>query len=504
MKIFDKTYRLFKKETKKFKFIKKLLRLYPKAEIYLVGGVVRDLLLARESKDYDFIVAKVKIEELKIALEKMGRVDLVGKTFGVFKFTPKKGEIKNIDIALPRTEHGLGTGGYRDFEVQADPNLPIEKDLARRDFTINAMAWDIKNGKLIDLYSSQDDLNKKIIKTVGKSENRFSEDYSRMLRGIRFACQLNFKIEEKTWQAIKKLISKINQEKTDEKGEKERVVPYEVIAKEILKALTANPAKALELLDQSKILKELMPELLKMKSCPQPENWHSEGDVWQHTLLSLEKLHSEKFKKQFSENPEVNSELILATIFHDAGKPYTIETPEEHGTERIQFYEHDRVGAELAEKICRRLKFSSFDEAQIDPEKISWLVKKHLLTVHGKVLEMKNKTIEKYFFNPNYPGLNLLKLIFADSLATVPPSGQPDLTTFHQLFNRIQELKELGKEKKELPKPLLNGNEIIKEFNLKPGPQVGQLLDLLREEQLSQKIKTKKQALEFLKKNKKG
>ncbi|MDD5222248.1 MAG: hypothetical protein PHY10_03690, partial [Patescibacteria group bacterium] len=308
--------RLILKDLKQrsFKFISKLHQEFPVAEIYLVGGAVRDLLLGRLSKDIDFVVRGVSAQKLEIFLAKYGSVNLVGKNFGVFKFVPEGGDAHNpIDIALPRTEHSFGTGGYRDFDVQSDEKLSIEEDLSRRDFTINAMALDIttpKKMKIIDPFFGLKDLKKKIIRAVGNPLDRFQEDYSRMLRAIRFSCQTGFSIEKSTKQAIKESVARLNDfnrevtlvndgERVESEVYETRIMPYEVIAKEFLKAFVSNPAKAFDLFDELGVFKELIPEMLAMKGCPQEPRFHSEGDVWQHTRLTLEKLASKKFKTKF-------------------------------------------------------------------------------------------------------------------------------------------------------------------------------------------------------------
>lgn len=496
-------------------FAKKLNKKFPQSEVYLVGGAVRDALLnLPDEKDYDFVVRKVSIKELERFLAKEGKIFLVGKRFGVFKFFPKKNKSNiPLDIAIPRQEYALGTGGYRDFKVQSNPNLAIIDDLSRRDFTINAMAiaiaqnqkLNIKNQKyeskikdnvLVDAFNGLDDLQNKIIRTVGNPEDRFKEDYSRMLRALRFSCQLNFQIEEKTWQAIRNLSLHLN-----DLHNKERVAPYEVIAKEFLKSFYCDPLKALDIYDESGVLKFLIPELLMMKGCSQPENYHSEGDVWTHTKLALKNLNSARFKKQFisqgKEKPKL--ELILAIIFHDIAKPLTIKTPEKDGTDRIRFNEHDFLGAELTRKIFERLKISSCAEFPVNPEKVSWMIKHHLLLLQGGIEEMKNNTIEKYFFNSKFNGQDLLKLFVADALASIPKKGRPNLINFRKMLKRIEDLKKLSKEKTRLPKSILDGHEIMKNFNLAPGKQIGELLNILREEQLAQRVKNKKEALDFLK-----
>lgn len=476
-------------------FAQKLVKKFPKAEVYLAGGAVRDALIGLpDEQDYDFVVRGVPAKDLEKFLSSFGKVFLVGKRFGVFKFLPKNTKLEiPLDIALPRKEHALGTGGYRDFKVQSDPNLIINEDLSRRDFTINALALRISDGKLIDEFNGLSDLKNKIIKAVGNPEERFKEDYSRMLRALRFSCQLNFEIEEKTWQAIKKLISRLNDFHNEE-----RIISYEVIAKEFLKSFYFNPVKALDLYDKSGAFKVLMPEILKMKGCPQPGNFHSEGDVWIHTKMALEVSNSKEFKKQFGkEKPSIES--IIGILFHDIGKPYTIKTPEKDGTDRIRFNEHDDVGAKLTLKICERLKLSSAADFKFDPERAAWLVKSHLLFLHNEIDEMKNSTIERYFFNPKFNGQDLLKIAFCDGMASIPQKGKPDLTTFYQMIKRIKVLEKLGKEKSKLPKSILDGHEIMKKFSLKPGQQIGELLKVLREEQLAKRVKNKKEGFEFLK-----
>jgi poly(A) polymerase len=476
-------------------FIELLYKEFPQAEVYLVGGSVRDVALGRpDSKDYDLIVRRVKAKDLEKFLAKRGKVNLVGKSFGVFKFIPQGLKLKHaIDIALPRTEHAWGTGGFRDVDTQSSPELPVKEDLARRDFTINAIAWDFHQKTFVDTFDGVEDLEKKEIKAVRSPQERFKEDYSRMLRALRFACQLNFSIEKNTWRALQEKIPHIN----DKTPERERIIPYEVIGREFLKAFKNDPVKALDLYDQSGALKELVPELLKMKGCPQPPNWHSEGDVWVHTHLALEKLSSPEFKKEFLDiKPSI--ELILAVLLHDIAKPLTIRTPEKDGTERIRFDEHTNIGAGLAKKICKRLRFSAAEDFKVDPERVEWLVKNHLLLLQGEVNQMRPSTIEKYFFNDKYSGQDLMMLSFVDALATIPESGAPDITNFYQAKTRIAELEKLVKEKRKLPKPILNGKEIMKKFKLPEGRQIGQLKEALREEQLSERIKDKKAAYKFL------
>lgn len=499
----------------RFPFLVKISEQFPRAQIYVVGGAVRDFLLGRSSKDLDFVVRGVPAEELEKFLETLGKINLVGRNFGVFKFVPAGGDERSpIDIALPRTEHAFGTGGYHDFDVQSDPRLAIEDDLSRRDFTVNAIALDISRVgqlKIVDPFDGVKDLEAGLLRAVGKPDDRFKEDYSRMLRAIRFACQLGFQIEEKTWQAIVKNLPHLNdihssvelvagQASAENEVKEERVVPYEVAAKEFLKSFLSDPVRAMDLYDGSGAFCELIPELLTMKNCPQPANFHSEGDVWIHTRLALAKLASPEFARQFPDR-QISIGLILAVLFHDIGKPLTLTTPEQHGADRIRFNEHDVTGAKMATSIFNRLRLSSPEGLGVDVDKVTWLIGHHMILVHGDIDKMRESTIEKYFFNPDYPSDDLLKLSWLDIATTVPPDGHPDFAQFQQMLARIERLKSLSSTKKNLPPALLDGREIMELFGLKPSPRIGELKEALREEQLSGRVATREAAVDFLRRS---
>ncbi|MFH1900150.1 MAG: HD domain-containing protein [Patescibacteria group bacterium] len=534
----------------------KLRGINKQVEIYLVGGAVRDALLGiKDIKDYDFVILGIGLERLGKELEKLGRVNLVGKHFGVYKFIPKNKKLEAAyDIALPRTEISKAIGGYRDFDVKYDENLDIREDLGRRDFTVNAMAYDIFNKKLVDEFGGVKDLEDKIIRTVGNGYERFEEDYSRMLRAIRFACQLDFKIEEITWKAIKKLMAHINDTRGNKihtnkiqnprpptrppasslagevgrvgwslkatggqaKSKIERIVPYESIASELLKAFVLNPLHAFDLYDKSGAFEHLTPEILKMKECPQPDNWHSEGDVWEHTRLCLKNLGSKTFagrfdepliflpKKQAAVNREqgfyYSAELVMALLWHDTGKPYTITTPEKDGTDRLRFNNHDVASAKIAKENFEKLKLSAAPEFDFDIEKAVWLISKHHLFDTKTINEMKNSTVEKYFFGERFSGENLLKMGFVDMSSSIrQDTGEGDVENFDMMLKRINELKKLGKDRK-LPKALINGNGVMRILGIKPSKKVGKILGDLREKQLAGEIKTKQEAKQEIKK----
>ncbi len=476
---------------------KSLKQQYPRIKIYLVGGAVRDLLLKRPTKDYDLVVSGLGHQLLEKSLKKLGKVALVGKKFGVYKLMPANWSGEALDITLPRLDHALGTGRYRDFAIKTSTQLSIKEDLTRRDFTINALAWDLLSGEIIDLVGGLNDLNKKIIRTVGQPHLRFTEDFSRLLRALRFSLQLGFTIEKQTWHVLQKMcsVSLLAKDKTG------FILPRELIAREFVKSLKTDAKKALILWDKAGAIKVLLPEVYILHKTPQAKKFHSEGNVFKHTVLALTSWESKLWKKLFIQTkPSIS--VILAIILHDIGKPLTLQTPLSHGVRIIRTPEHDIRGALLVPKIIEQLKLTSFvDESgdKVDSELVKWLVAKHMLLVHGKVAEFRPGTLYRYFFAKLSWGQALQQIIFADSFATKPADGRILMDRLLALRKRLKQLARLLTNRGKL-KLLLDGNQIMKLLNLKSGPQIGWLLKQLTEAQLAKKITTKKQALTFLKK----
>ncbi len=510
-----------------FLFLSALEGAFPACEIYLVGGAVRDFLLCRDTKDYDFLVRNVSADALGDFLGRCGTVNWVGKTFGVYKFMPAGSVLEEtIDISLPRTEKSFSqrgpapargaaparsatstrsstparsaapaSGGYRDFEITSDPQLPVEVDLLRRDFTINALAVDIRKLGLIDPFGGLSDLVAGILRAVGEPRQRFLEDTSRLLRGLRLACQLGFQFDPSTWSTLQALMETVEAKREDGNF----VVPRETIAKEFIRSLVADPVRTFDLWDESGAFSALIPELLVMKGCPQPVAYHTEGDVWRHTRLALSQLTSPEFKSEFG---DYDAETALSVLFHDVGKPPTLKTPERDGVDRIRFNGHDRVGAEMTQRIASRLKLSALPKESryaVDEEALTWLVEKHLVLVQGTVDEMRASTLEKYFLNPGRPGHKLMQLIFCDGKGTIPPQGVPQLQAYYRLKERLLAIRQLGRTQMDVPPPLLSGREVMAALQIPPGPAVGTALALIREEQLCGRLSNRDDVLAFLK-----
>jgi poly(A) polymerase len=476
-----------------FAFTKGLVERFPQAGLYVVGGAVRDTILGRTPKDYDFIVTKVAPSSLEEFLASQGRVDLTGRNFGVFKFRPRGIELaEDFDLALPRRDFAAGTGGYRDVETQSDPNLPVEADLARRDFTVNAMAWDVRQNILLDPYGGQADLESRIIRAVGEPKERFNEDYSRMLRGLRQATQFGFDFDPDTWTAIQSEIAHLN----DATPKGEYMVPREVIAKELLKSLDQNPVRTMDLWDESGAFTTLMPDLLKLKGCEQSPDYHSEGDAWQHTRLLLEKLGSEEFRRVFGVE-KVPVEVVLAGMFHDIGKPKTRKVSTD-GAGHISFNGHDEVGSHLAGRLSRRLKIHAVPGLGVPTENIAWLVGNHMFTHTSEAQNVRPSTIAKRFLDPNRPGRELLMLSWADSAASLRPDGQSDTTHEDEYLRVVEKLRQTFTQGEIRPKALIDGAQVMQILQIKSGTQVGEMLDRLLDAQAQGLIHDAAEAEEYV------
>lgn len=431
--------RAFESE-KNISFISDFVHDFPDAELFLVGGAVRDAMIGRANKDFDFVIRNVPPEDLVAWFSERGKVDLVGRNFGVFKFQPKgfpSPEFEALDLALPRTEHSTedSLGGARDFETQSDSNMSIETDLSRRDFTINAVAFDVRESKLIDYFGGNDDRENKIIKAVGDPKQRFTEDMSRMLRAIRFASQLGFSIEDNTWIALQEKMPDINTERLNDKGKMEYVVPRETIGKEVAKALLANPEIATKLLFESGALRECSPSL--------------------HALMEAD----ESYRYPFQTKQPVSIDVAVALLMRGI--------PEQ------------QVGLELRKLGVLTIQKDS--KIRADKKDILFILREWQSNTKSPD-KMRAHVFEKTFMNER--GKKYLE--FLEMVGDTRFSDEAKA--------RIESIKEtLGTN----IKSFLSGNDVI-EHGIKPGPQIRFLLEDLRDAQLEGKITSREEALELL------
>jgi poly(A) polymerase len=415
-------------------------------QAYLVGGCVRDLLLKREPADYDVSTDATPDQVQKIFPDSLA----VGAQFGVIIVVR---DSEQVEVATFRSDVGYSDGRHPDRVIFS---RTAQEDVQRRDFTINALLMDPETGAVLDYVGGQKDLAAGIIRAIGDPRQRFQEDKLRMIRAIRFAARFRYAIEGATFGAIQKLAAEISQ------------VSAERIRDELTKLLTEGAARrGFELLDESGLLAQVLPEITQMKGVEQPPQFHPEGDVWTHSLLMLEQLKA-----------GCSPTLAWGVLLHDVGKPPTFTPPSGPG-DRIRFNEHVEVGMKMTEDICRRLRFSNEDTDQIVA-----LVANHMR--FKDVPQMKVSTLKRFVRLEHFD--EHLELHRFDCL-----SSHRNLENF-EFVRRF--LAETPPEQVRPPR-LLTGED-LKEMGFSPSPQFKEILDSLEEAQLNGKISTHEDAIRFV------
>jgi poly(A) polymerase len=425
-------------------------------QAYFVGGCVRDILLGRKPADYD-----VSTDATPERVQELFPHSLaVGAQFGVV-VVMQKAEAEDssaagssqVEVATFRSDVGYSDGRHPDRVVYS--KTP-EEDVLRRDFTINALLLDPETNEVLDFVGGREDLKAGIIRAIGRPEERFREDKLRMIRAVRFAARFHYAIHAATFGAIVKLAPEISQ------------VSAERIRDELTKLLTEGAARrGFELLDESRLLRELLPEISAMKGVEQPPQFHPEGDVWIHTLMMLEGLPA-----------GCSRTLAWGVLLHDVGKPPTF-TPPSGPNGRIRFDQHVEVGTRMAEDICRRLRFSNEDTAQI-----AALVANHLRFKDAP--QMKASTLKRFVRLDRFD--EHMELHRLDCLSS---HRNLDNYEFVRRFLADTPPEEVR------PRRLLTGDD-LKALGYVPGPQFKEILDAIEEGQLNGKILTREAAIEFL------
>ena len=412
--------------------------------IYEVGGAVRDRYLLRTAtrKDYDYLVTGITYDDLTRILGRFGRVDLVGRSFGVIKFTQRiEGDQHTFDIALPREEFSTGSG-HRDFSVTFDPDLGVEEDLRRRDFTVNAMAIELDSGELIDPLGGMVDLKKRQLRIV--YDESFRDDPLRMLRAVQFAARFEFDIEPATLESLRSSVDLI------------RTVTPERIAEELNKLMIRADAPSIgfKLMQSTGLLHHIIPELEACVGVDQPGGYHA-YDVFEHSMRIIDAC------------PTGNLGLRMAALFHDINKPQAKRIVENGAT----FYGHEVIGAKTARDVLMRLRYSNelIDE-------VSLLVDRHMFTtdVTDKgVRRLIRKLGQELVFD-------LLDLRRADVIAQGMGGTTEDVDELEErIRQQIAYQPPFG-----LSDLAVDGRMIMELLSIEPGPEVGRVLDHLMEKVL--------------------
>lgn len=414
---------------------------------YFAGGCVRDLLLNITPKDYDLATSATPQEVLKL----FPKADSIGAHFGVILV---KCDGHAVEIATFRTD-GTYLDGRRPETVSfSTPKL----DASRRDFTINGIFQDPQNHTIIDFVDGQIDIEKKLVRAIGNPSERFQEDALRLLRAIRFATKLCFTIEPNTWQAI-----------VENAGLLQHIAVERVQAEFSLILLSEHRAHGLDLLVKSGLILHIIPEIIDLIGCEQPPQFHPEGDVYIHTKMMLNMLEG-----------DITLELCLAVLLHDIGKPATYSyDPEE---DRIRFSGHDALGAEMAESIMRRLKYSNKTI-----EDVCAMVANHMNFMNVRF--MKKAKVKRFMARATYE--NEMELHRVDCASSNGITENYD-------FLRAKE-EEFASEPL-IPPPLVTGKDLI-ELGHTPGPLFKEILRTLQNEQLEGSLTSRKQAIDWISKN---
>jgi poly(A) polymerase len=431
-------------------------------QAYFAGGCVRDLLLNREPADYDVATDATPQRVMQV----FPQTYAVGEQFGVVLVPPAEDDEVTIARQSERSKQAVEVATFRADVGYSDGRHPDEvrftkdpqEDAQRRDFTINGMMLDPATNEILDFVGGQDDLKKGIIRAIGDPNRRLEEDKLRMLRAVRFAARFNYQIDPATLNAIQNLAPKIHQ------------VSAERMREELTKMLTEGQARrAFELLDQTKLLREVLPEVAAMKGVAQPPQYHPEGDVFIHTLLLLEQLHPD------SNSNTISKTLAWGALLHDVGKPPTFRI----APDRIRFDGHVDVGVKMAAEILRRLRFSNHETDQILA-----LVDNHMR--FGDVQRMKQSTLKKFLRLPAFD--EHLELHRIDCL-----SSHGQLSTYEYAQQQLHSMPPEAIR----PAPLITGRDLI-EAGYKPGPRFKEVLGAVEDAQLEGRLLSREEAMEFV------
>jgi tRNA nucleotidyltransferase (CCA-adding enzyme) len=418
-------------------------------EAYIVGGCVRDLLQGKTPEDWDITTSANPKEIQKIFPNSFYENKFLTVTV---RTESEKPNLREIEITTFRKEAKYSDKRHPD---KIDFAKSIEEDLARRDFTINAIAADFS--KIIDPFNGQKDLKNKIIRAVGNPNDRFSEDALRMIRAVRFASVLGFKIEKETEKAILRNASLIS------------VISKERVRDELIKIIMSErAAEGIELLRKLGLLKYIIPELEEGYGITQ--NKHHIYDCYEHSLFSLKYAAQKNF----------NIYVRIAALFHDIGKPRTKKGEGPNAT----FYGHEIVGAKMTDQILRRLKFP-----KKDIEKIVKLVRYHLFYYNvGEVGEASVRRLVRKVGPENIEDLLCLRM--ADRIGSGVPKAEP-----YKLRHLRYVIEKISQDPLSVKMLKVNGQDVMRILKIEPGPKVGQVLNILLARVLEEPTKNKKEIL---------
>jgi tRNA nucleotidyltransferase (CCA-adding enzyme) len=425
----------------------------------IVGGWVRDRLMGPQhnvSKDIDLEVFGVPADRLRRLLESFGGVETVGESFQVYK-------LGDIDVSLPRRDSKSGHG-HRGFDIIGDPAMELGEAVRRRDFTINAIAWDPLTDEYLDPCGGRRDIERRLLRVVDPAT--FADDSLRVLRAMQFAARFELTLDETTRALCREM-------PLDD-------LPAERIWGEVEKLLLApRPSIGLALAMELGVLHALFPELEALAGCPQEPEWHPEGDVWVHTLQVVDQA-----RRRIDDLPRPQQvAVMLGAVCHDLGKPATTAVIDA----RIRSMDHEEQGVGPTETLLDRLNIHSLDGYNVR-QQVLGLVAQHLKP--GAWFKVRAEVGDGAFRRLAHKvDLELLaRVAKADCLGREP--GRFDCTAMDWFLDRA---RALGVERRP-PAPILLGRHVLA-LGVQPGPRVGEILKAVYEQQMDGKISNLDQAI---------
>jgi tRNA nucleotidyltransferase (CCA-adding enzyme) len=435
----------------------------------IVGGAVRDALLGHQPKDIDVEVYGITYDRLAALLSAHGRIDLVGKSFGVVKFTAASGDA--CDFSVPRRDNKIGLY-HRDFRMTFDPSITPREAAARRDFTINAMAYDPLTHEVLDFFGGRDDLNHRVLRATSVA---FSEDPLRVLRGMQFACRFDLSAEPATAEMSRSIAHEYS------------TLARERVAEEFMKWATkaSHPGRIAEYLDATGWMVHF-PELQKIAGVPQDPEWHPEGDVGIHTMYVVDQAAG--IAERDSCEGDDRAVLLFAALTHDFAKADTTQLREKDGRLRWTAYGHEAASGPLTRRFLERIGIKAAIVDQVVP-----LVEHHL--AHSSIgMDVTPRAVRRLAMRLAPASITqLVRLIEADASGRPPRApGLPDAAA------RLRDVAAAQAVDERPQRPLILGRHVLPYFKDQSGKHIGKVARAAYEAQADGAFSTEAEGLKWL------
>lgn len=439
----------------------------------LVGGAVRDALLGLEPKDFDVEVYGISYDRLTAFLSRYGRVDVVGKSFGVVKLFSSDlfgADLAGVDFSIPRRESKTGPH-HRGFLATFDESITPQEAASRRDFTINAIAYDPIRGEILDFFGGQEDLKNRVLRATSTA---FSEDPLRVLRGMQFACRFNLAVDPATAEMCREIAGEYS------------TLARERIAEEFMKwTASGHPGRIAEYLTATGWIVHF-PEIGALAGVPQDPHWHPEGDVGTHTMLVVDA--AARVAKREGLEGDARAVVLLSALCHDFAKPATTQLRDRDGKMRWTSWGHEAAGGPMARAFLERIGIKSAIVEQVVP------IVEHHLASSSVGRDPTPRAIRRLAMHLAPASIvQLLHVVEADHSGRPPlPPGLPEGAI------RIRDMAVVQAVEHEPQAPLILGRHVLPYFENRPGKHIGEVTAAALEAQADGAFSTQEEALQWL------